>query len=182
VALAEPSQEVTDAQLIEAWRGGEEAAAAELVRRHGHAVARYLGASGGGEDVDDLVQETFFRAFRRLDSYRGTASFRTWLIAIGSNTLKDLKRRNVRRPVIALEDRDVVDEGSDPHSDTVGREMERMLEEAIGRLPEMQRDVFLLRAQQGMEYADIADALETSVGAARVHYHQAVKRLKKALE
>lgn len=182
MALAEPGGEVTDAQLIEAWRGGEEAAAAELVRRHGQAVARYLGASGGGEDVEDLVQETFFRAFRRLDSYRGNASFRTWLIAIGSNTLKDLKRRSVRRPVIALEDRDVVDERSDPHSETVGRETEQRLEEAVGRLPEMQRDVFLLRAQQGMEYADIAEALETSVGAARVHYHQAVKRLKKALE
>ncbi len=175
---------MTDAQLIEAWRGGEEAAAAELVRRHGHAVARYLGASGGGEDVEDLVQETFFRAFRRLDSYKGTASFRTWLIAIGSNALKDLRRRAVRRPVIAiaLEERDVVDEGSDPHGETVERELEQRLERAVAALPEMQRDVFLLRAQQGMEYTDIAEALETSVGAARVHYHQAVKRLKKGLD
>jgi RNA polymerase sigma-70 factor (ECF subfamily) len=46
----------------------------------------------------------------------------------------------------------------------------------------MQRDVFLLRAQQGMEYEDIAVALGTTVGAARVHYHHAVKRLKKAVE
>jgi len=49
-------------------------------------------------------------------------------------------------------------------------------------LPPMQRDVFLLRAQQGIEYEDIARALGTSVGAARVHYHHAIKRLKRVLE
>ncbi len=168
--------------MIEAWRGGDEAAATELVRRHAQAVARYLSAAGAGEDVDDLVQETFFRAFRKLDGYRGPASFRTWLIAIGSNALKDLGRRVARRPVVALEDRDLVDEGSDPHEATMVRDLEQRVQQAVAGLPPMQRDVFLLRAQQGMDYGDIAEALETSAGAARVHYHQAVKRLKKALE
>jgi len=157
-------------------------AATELVRRHAPAVARYLSAAGAAEDVDDLVQEAFFRAFRRLDSYRGTAGFRTWVMAIGSNALKDLRRKEMRRPVVALEDRDVVDMGNDPHAATVERDLEQRLQRAVEKLPLMQRDVFLLRAQQGMGYEDIAEALETSVGAARVHYHQAVKRLKKALE
>ncbi|MFQ5810642.1 MAG: RNA polymerase sigma factor [Armatimonadota bacterium] len=56
------------------------------------------------------------------------------------------------------------------------------MEEAVHQLPPLQRDVFLLRAQQGAEYEDIAAALDTSVGAARVHYHHAVKRLKAILE
>jgi RNA polymerase sigma-70 factor (ECF subfamily) len=172
----------SDAELIDRWQRGDEAAATELVRRHTGAVARYLGAAGASEDVDDLVQETFFRAFNRLDSFRGTASFRTWLMAIGSNALKDLRRKNMRRPVVALEDRDVVDHGGDPHSVTVERELERRLEHAVARLPLMQRDVFLLRAQQGIGYEEIAEVLETSVGAARVHYHQAVKRLKRKME
>lgn len=180
--MPEALEASSDADLIRAWRRGEEPAAAELVRRHGRALARYLSAAGGGEDVDDLVQETFFRAFRRIDGFRGTASFRTWLVAIGSNALRDLRRQHVRRPVVVLEDSDVRDERSDPHDATVARDLERLLEEAVRQLPEMQRDVFLLRAQQGMEYDEIADALETSVGAARVHYHHAVKRLKKALE
>ena len=64
----------------------------------------------------------------------------------------------------------------------VGRDLLARLERAVQALPPMQRDVFLLRAQQGAEYRDIARALETSVGAARVHYHQAVKRLKVLLE
>ncbi len=172
----------SDVELIDRWRRGEEAAATELVRRHTTAVARYLGAAGAGEDVDDLVQETFFRAFNRLDSFRGTASFRTWLMAIGSNALKDLRRKNMRRPVVALEDREVADHSGDPHSVTVERELERRLERAVAELPLMQRDVFLLRAQQGIGYEEIAEVLETSVGAARVHYHQAVKRPKKAMD
>ncbi|MBN3522228.1 RNA polymerase subunit sigma, partial [Algoriphagus lutimaris] len=88
----------SDAELIEAWRGGDEAAAAELVRRHAQAVARYLAAAGAGDDVDDLVQDTFFRAFRKIAGFRGGASFRTWVISIGSNALKDARRRFRRRP------------------------------------------------------------------------------------
>src|ERR1051325_5154416 len=95
-------EQPSDADLIAAWRSGDESAAAELVRRHATAVARFLGAAGAGDDVEDLVQETFFRAFRKIESYRGGASFRTWVIAIGSNALKDSRRRLRRRAAGAL--------------------------------------------------------------------------------
>ena len=176
-----PEASPSDTELIAAWRRGEEAAAAELVRRHARAVARFLGAAGAADDVDDLVQETFYRAFRKIESFRGGASFRTWVMAIGANALKDLRRRVRRRPVVALEDRDVADT-ADPHGEVVTAELRHRLELAIGRLPPMQRNVFLLRAQQGLEYEEIAAALETTVGAARVHYHHAVRRLKKVAE
>lgn len=175
-------EQPSDADLIRCWGDGDEAAAARLVRRHADAVARYLVAAGAGEhDLEDLVQETFFRAFRRIDSYRGTAAFRTWLIAIASNALRDAWRRRKRTTVLSLDDRDVVDEGSDPAGDAQARDLERLFGNALRHLPPLQRDVFLLRAQQGMEYDDIAAALETTPGAARVHYHHAVKRLRAAL-
>ena len=60
--------------------------------------------------------------------------------------------------------------------------MEGRLAEGVARLPRMQREVFLLRAQQGLEYEEIAAALGTSAGAARVHYHHAVKRLKEWMQ
>src|SRR2546430_8859709 len=164
-----PSDPRPDAELITAWRAGDEAAAALLVKRHATAVARFLGAAGAGDDVEDLVQETFFRAFRRIDSYRGGASFRTWVIAIGSNALKDARRRTRRRPVVPLETDEIPDERSDPHAEVVGRELEEKVSGCVQRLPRLQRDVFLLRAQQGMEFEDIAAALGTTVGAARVH-------------
>jgi RNA polymerase sigma-70 factor (ECF subfamily) len=70
---------------------------------------------------------------------------------------------------------------SDPESEAVASDAEERLRRGIGRLPRMQRDVFLLRAQQGMEYDDIAASLGTTPGAARVHYHHAVKRLKEMI-
>jgi RNA polymerase sigma-70 factor (ECF subfamily) len=57
----------------------------------------------------------------------------------------------------------------------------RLLQEGLRRLPRLQREVFLLRVQQGLEYAEIASTLGSTTGAARVHYHHAVKRLKELL-
>lgn len=172
----------TDAELIAQWRDGDERAAADLVRRHTAAVARFLAAAGARDDLDDLVQETFFRAFRRIATFRATASFRTWLIAIGSNALKDVGRRRQRRQVVPLDDREIADASHDPHSAAVERDLVARLETLVRALPRMQRDVFLLRAQQGESYEAIAEALGTTVGAARVHYHHAVKRLRQSLE
>lgn len=176
-----PDVSPSDAELINAWRGGDEAAAAELVRRHARAVARFLSAGGAGDDVEDLVQETFYRAFRKIDGFRGGASFRTWVMTIGSNALRDLRRRSRRRPVVSLEDRDVPGT-ADPHGELVSSELAQRLEAAIAELPRMQREVFLLRAQQELDYEEIAAALHTTVGAARVHYHHAVRRLKRIAE
>ena len=171
----------TDAALIAAWQGGDEQAAAELVRRHTRPLARFL-AGGGALDteLDDLVQETFIRAFRRVDKFRGQCQFRTWLLAIGGNALKDAGRRAQRTRVVPLTD-GLRAAGGDPYEVAVAGETEHRLADGLARLPRMQREVFLLRAQQGMEYDDIAAALSTSSGAARVHYHHAVKRLKEFL-
>lgn len=167
-----------DAGLIAAWQGGDEQAAAELVRRHARVLARFLAASGAPEaELDDLVQETFIRAFRAIESFRGHCRFRTWLLAIGGNALKDLARRAARRRVVALDDR-LPSRDGDPHERAEATETEDRLRRGLERLPRMQREVFLLRAQQGLEYEEIAAALATSPGAARVHYHHAVKRLK----
>lgn len=182
MSVPEPQGPPSDVELIEAWRSRDEAAAAELVRRHTLALARFLAAKGAGDDLDDLVQEAFFRAFRRIDSFRGEAGFRAWLLAIGSNALKDLRRRARRRPVLPLDGQSVIDPGGTPHSVAEEHELVTRLEDGVRGLPAMQRDVFLLRAQQGLDYQAIAEALETSVGAARVHYHHAVKRLKQILE
>src|SRR5512135_1892587 len=83
-----------DGDLIARYLTGDEPAAAELVRRHTAPLARFLAIQGAPEDeLEDLVQDAFFKAFRALGSFRGGASFRTWLLAIGSNLLKDRRRR-----------------------------------------------------------------------------------------
>src|SRR5258708_14068124 len=103
---AEPVAAVlTDAALTAAWGGGDERAAAELVRRHARALARFLAGAGAlAADVDDLVQETFIRAFRGLGRFRGQCQFRTWLMTIGGNVLKDAHRRSRRSRLVPLGD------------------------------------------------------------------------------
>src|SRR6266513_3190363 len=160
---AEPVAAVpTDAALIAAWRGGDEPAAAELVRRHARALARFLAGAGALEaDVDDLVQETFIRAFRAVGKFRGQCQFRTWLLTIGGNVLKDAGRRAARDKMVPLDDA-LRDRDGDPHEQAVAGEAADRLSAALLRLPRMQREVFLLRAQQGLAYEEIAAALETS--------------------
>src|SRR3989475_11658253 len=179
--MAQPlprTEPLPDAALIAAWQGGDEQAAAELVERHARPLARYLAGAGARDaDLDDLVQETFIRAFRAVDRFRSQCQFRTWLLTIGGNVLKDASRRATRARIVPLDDQLRATDG-DPHERTVAIELEARLQQGLARLPRMQREVFLLRAQQGMEYDDIAAALGTTPGAARVHYHHAIKRLK----
>src|SRR3989449_6625683 len=109
-----------DAVLIAAWQGGDERAAAELVRRHARALARFLAAAGAPEaDLDDLVQETFIRAFRAGARFRGQCQFRTWLLTIGGNVLKDAARRFQQVRVVPLDD-DLRSRDGDPHGTAGG--------------------------------------------------------------
>lgn len=174
VALPDSS---ADPALVAAFRQGDQRAATELVRRHAAALGRFLYSSGADrDDVEDLVQETLFRAFSKVDSWHGGASFRGWLLAIGGNLLRDQFRRRKGR-VVSIEDRDIPDK-ADPHADLAAGEVEERVRKGIAGLPRLQREVFLLRAQEGNGYEQIAAALGTTPGAARVHYHNAVKRLK----
>lgn len=178
MTASRPAPDPTDASLVAAYRAGDERAATELVRRHTAPLGRFLyGAGAPAGEVEDLVQETFIKAFRALDSWRGDASFKSWLFRIGANLRKDLYRREGKREVVDLTQSDLAD-WSDPEGEVEAADAEERLRNGIGELPRMQREVFLMRAQQGLDYNDIAAALETTVGAARVHYHHAVKRLK----
>ncbi|MFI5213996.1 MAG: RNA polymerase sigma factor [Gemmatimonadales bacterium] len=174
LATADPA----DIELIARYRRGDEQAAAELVRRHSTALARFLSVQGApDEELDDLVQDAFFKAFRALGSFRGTASFRTWLLTIGSNLLKDRRRQWKRRQIVALSP-DEPDPGADPSGEADAAILAERLVQGIAQLARLQREVFVMRAQQGVDYAEIARALDMSEGAARVHFHHAVKRLK----
>lgn len=171
----------TDAALIEAYRAGSEPAASELVARHAPAVGRFLYSAGAvASDVEDLAQEAFFRAFRRLDTWRGDASFRSWLFSIARNLLKDEFRKRRGRHVLSIEDRDVPNR-DDPAGEVEAQEAADQLRRGLMDLPRLQREVFLLRVQEGGSYDEIAAVLDTTAGAARVHYHHAVKRLKELL-
>jgi RNA polymerase sigma-70 factor (ECF subfamily) len=173
---------VTDGDLIAQYLASDEQAATELVRRHTAALARFLAVQGVPDDdeLDDLVQDSFIKAFRGLGSFRGGATFRTWLLAIGANLLKDRRRQWRKRVMVELTP-NLPDHSGDPAGDADAGWAAEKLAGEIGKLPRLQREVFLLRAQQGLEYGEIAQGLDISEGSARVHFHHAVKRLKESV-
>lgn len=170
-----------DTELVAAWRAGDQRAATALVERHAQAVGRYLFSAGArAEDLDDLVQETFIRAFRAMAGWRGESALRSWLFTIAGNLLRDDYRRRKGRQFVPIEDRDLAAPG-DPEGELAADDAAERLQAGLARLPRLQREVFLMRVQGGEDYAAIAAALGTTPGAARVHYHHAVKRLKECL-
>lgn len=172
---------LTDPELVAQWRAGDERGASALVARHASSLGRYLASLGAPSgDVEDLVQESFFKAFRGLDGWRGDGSFRGWLFRIAGNLLKDRYRQNKGRVFLAIEDHDVADR-ADPAGELAADEAARVLQDGLAQLPRLQREVFLLRVQRGMDYVEIATTVGSTPGAARVHYHHAVRRLKELL-
>jgi RNA polymerase sigma-70 factor (ECF subfamily) len=174
--------EPTDGELIARWRGGDERAATELVARHAPALARFAAASGAGADAAELVQDTFVRAFGSLDTFRGDSSLRTWLFTIERRLLLDRRRAERRRGAdVELEEGHLTTSG-DPLDAVVANESRERLRIAVGRLSPTQREVFTLRVGEGLSYKEIASAVGTTEGAARVHYHNAMRTIKEFLD
>ena len=84
--------EETDLELINRWKAGDSRAATQLVGRHSQALARFAASAGEREGIEELVQDTFVRAFASLDSFRGESSLRTWLITIERRLMLDRRR------------------------------------------------------------------------------------------
>jgi RNA polymerase sigma-70 factor (ECF subfamily) len=171
-----------DLELIARWKAGDQRAATELVERHADALARFAISFGERQDVDELVQDTFVRAFNSLDGFRGDAAFRTWLFTIERRLLLDRRRAARRRPDGAeIHEGDAATE-YDALDSVMADETRKRLGEAMKRLSPTQREVFSLRVAQGLSYREIADAVGTTEGAARVHYHNAMRAVKEFLD
>jgi RNA polymerase sigma-70 factor (ECF subfamily) len=177
-----PGDDATDAALIAQWKAGDQRAAAQLVSRHASALARFAASSGTRDDIDELVQDTFVRAFASLDGFRGESSFRTWLFSILRRLMVDRQRAAKRKPEGVELTEGVAMTGVDPLDEVVATESHQRVRQAIDRLTPTQRDVFLLRVTEGLSYKDIATALDSTEGAARVHYHNAMRTIKEFLD
>jgi len=172
----------SDLDLIARWRRGDQRAATELVGRHAQALARFAGSFGANDDVDDLVQDTFVRAFQSLDGFRGDSSFRTWLFTIERRLLLDRRRAARRRPSgVEVQETDAATE-YDALDSIVAGEAATKVQQALKELSPTQREVFTLRVAEGLSYREIAEIVGTTEGAARVHYHNAVRTVKEFID
>lgn len=172
----------TDLELIGRWKAGDGRAATRLVARHADALSRFAASSGERGDVEEIVQDTFVKAFGAIDSFRGESSLRTWLFTIARRLILDRRRSEKRRRETAeVKEGDAVSEYGALDSIIAAEAAERV-RVALDKLSPTQREVFLLRAQQGMAYKEIAEVVDSTEGSARVHYHNAVETIKRYLK
>lgn len=168
----------TDAALIARWQGGDHGAASQLVARHATAVARFVASLGVRDEVDEVVQDAFVRAFEAIASFRSEAQFRTWLFTIAKRVVLDRHRQDSRRRDDVELDEGVAAPVGDPLDGLVASEGADRVRAAMATLSPLQRQVFVLRVTDGLPYEEIAELVGSTAGSCRVHYHNAVKLLR----
>ena len=130
------------------------------------------------EDADDLLQNTFIKAWRSLPRFREESGLYTWLYRIATNEALTFIKKAKMRSLLSLNDYYKEVEGrlkSDIYFN--GDDIQRKLYKAIQRLPKKQRAVFVMRYFEDMKYEDISEILDTSVGALKASYHHAYNKI-----
>lgn len=129
------------------------------------------------EDANDVLQNVFLKAWKNLDSFQGKSSMSTWLYRIAVNEALDfLRRQKAESEVSADEDIGVANRlMADEYFD--GDEVQAQLQEAVAKLPEVQRTVFTMKYFEEMKYSEMSKILLTSEGALKASYHLAVKKI-----
>lgn len=170
-----------DGALVARWKRGDSSAATAIVSRHADALARFAVNLGERNDVDELVQDTFVRAFGSLHSFRGDSALRTWLFTIERRLVLDRRRAAKRAPAMVEVHESSSATGFTALDSMVAAETEQRVREAIEKLSPTQREVFTLRVSEGLSYRDIARVVGSTEGATRVHYHNAMRAVKEYL-
>jgi RNA polymerase sigma-70 factor (ECF subfamily) len=183
--------EQSDATAVAQVRAGNPDAYRVLVERHSRSVFRLaFRMTGHEQDAEDLVQETFLRAYRQIGKFDGRASFSTWLYRIAANCSLDLIRARKRRPEQQVPVNEEGEElagtlpAEEPAPDRLAfsGELKELLLPALERLSPAERTAFVLRHYEGMRIEDIATALGVNTGAAKHSVFRAVQKLRRALE
>jgi RNA polymerase sigma-70 factor (ECF subfamily) len=179
---------------------GDSAAFGELYARYREPIARYVNRIlRDRESADDVMQETFCRAFNASDSFDPQARFSAWLYAIAHNLCVNELRRRQARPNVSLNTTvrialsDEASEDVELHetiadsSESVEQRLERkevqgLIQRATDRLPDRQRQVVTLRFHQGMKYAEISQQIQCSIGTIKSRIHHAVRRIRRIID
>jgi RNA polymerase sigma-70 factor (ECF subfamily) len=135
------------------------------------------------DDANDVLQNTFLKAWNGLDSFRGDAQFSTWLYRIATNeTLTFLANKRMRNSNSIDDVEDALLQNLKADTYFNGTEIQLKLQEALLTLPEKQRLVFNMKYYDDITYNKMEEILGTSVGALKASYHHAVKKIEKFFE
>src|SRR5262249_41187950 len=186
VVTASAPPALSDEQLLVRFTQGDRSVLEELFRRYrllAYRVAHRL--LGNEADALDAVQEGFAKALTHLPGFQGRSSFKTWLLRVVSNAALDLGRQRGRRETLSLDAfagtaRERLDPGApgDPGAGLERADLRRLLDRALTGLPEAQRRTFVLHAEAGLSYREVAEALGISIGTVMSRLYYARQKLR----
>ena len=183
--------EVEAGGAVERAQSGDSDAFRLLVEQHSRAIFRLaFRMTGNEQDAEDVVQETFLRAYRQLSRYEARASFSTWLYRIASNYALDLirmrKRHQEKREHGSPEGRDILqslpEAGPGPDRIVFGSQVKDKVNAALDELTAQERTAFVLRHFEGLSIEEIGQALGTGINATKHSIFRAVQKLRRSLE
>lgn len=174
--------EQTDEWLMEAYRGGDDAAFAELVGRYKNLLYGYLMRMvHNREFAEDLFQETFLRVHEKAHTFRAGSKFKSWVFTIATRIAIDGIRRRKARPQCHSMEIEEADPSDDPSQTAAKQELRRTVKAAIETLPAKQRAALVLSYYQGHTYPEIAKIMKCSLSSVKTHMSRALKKLEKQL-
>ncbi|HET9940355.1 MAG TPA: sigma-70 family RNA polymerase sigma factor [Candidatus Eisenbacteria bacterium] len=178
----------TDEQLVRKSQQDNERAFGELVSRYESKVySLALKMLRNPEDAEDVLQDTFLRAYRGIKSFKGNSTFSTWIYRITANSaLMRLRKRQL--PTVSIDDADereapinIADWAPGPVEQMLNQETQAAMTEAIDALPPEFRQVFVLRDIEELSNAEVAEILDLSVAAVKSRLHRARLKVRNRL-
>jgi len=182
------TQAETDEQLVRKSQQDDERAFGELVSRYESKVySLALKMVRNPEDAEDVLQDTFLRAYRGIKSFKGNSTFSTWIYRITANSaLMRLRKRQL--PTVSIDDADereapinIADWAPGPVEQILNQETQAAMTEAIEALPPEFRQVFVLRDIEELSNAEVAEILDLSVAAVKSRLHRARLKVRNRL-
>lgn len=185
--LMERLPDLEDQELVSRTLNGEREAFGVLIERHQDRIfglVRHY--TRNPVEVEDIVQDTFLKAFTRLASFQQQGSFYTWVYRIAVNTTLDLFKRQGRNPVQTVEDPEVIGvlptrRIMRPDAQLKEREIGEITHAVLAELPEIFRTVLILREFEEQAYQDIADLLGISIGTVESRLFRARAKFKELI-
>lgn len=190
--MTSSSQKDTDQILVERVQAGDKGAFDLLVKRYQHKIigliSRYV---QNPSDALDVAQDTFIKAYKALDSFRGESAFYTWLYRIATNTAKNyLVTKNRRPPGTDVDIDDVLQAESEseltdietPENNLYRDELFSVMASTLEALPEELRVALTLRELEGMSYEDIAAVMDCPIGTVRSRIFRARDAIDKEIK
>lgn len=183
---AQPAR-LSDYAVVKRVLDGEKELFEILMRRNNQTLYRAVRSYITSEaDIQDLMQDSYLKAYRKLHQFKGDAKFSTWLVRIGINeALQRIRKQKGNRVENIEGDEHILQRAEskqmNPENKVIHNEMSRLIEEAIDQLPEKYRAVYVLREVEGMTNREISSCLELTDSNVKVRFHRAKNLLKDRL-